>query len=785
MRNVPTYPQSVRPTRRLAGVGLLAAASLAAVSGTASAQPADALGSYFGFEPPRVLVIDDGCGPVVRADFNADGLPDIAVVNNSKSRIEVYYLRATPRTDAEQERAFRVNDLPPNRHYDRSFISVRQRIGAIVPVDADGDGKMDLVASSSDPTAVLVMKQESSERFEVHSTRRVRGLSGSSVATLVGNFQGDAQPEVAVIADDQIMMMSIDREGRLGEPAVIARAAGLRALFAEDFDGNGMTDLLGVSPGETAPLRLWRQVPAPGNTSFGELAAEVRFDLPAPIEVEEVRFADRDAASIAVIERASRRITLLDVAQSGGVMEAEADAPLAIRAFPDGSSPQRGMAMADIDGDGRTDLVATDGESNALVVFPQLPDGTLGAPRKSPAFKAPTSLAAGPWEGSDLAVYVASSEEAAVGAATVASGKSLTFPTPMVLATPGAEPITIAHGTRGSGEPMLAVLAKQRRDLLVEIHAPGVDPVVIEFDDLDRDPSRMELTDIDGDGNTDLVLLAERQAPVLVMAESASDVPTRVVIPDDVPNAGLVGDAGPSNTAIADVDGDGDVELAFASANFVRIAELSSSDGDAAWSIVDQLNAADPRADLVGVAALEGGRIVASDRTAGGLIVFEQRGGAAGGWSIESTPRMLGFPAGPLMAWGDDAVLCVSDEAVAVVGLGGAGMSLEEVAVYRSEEERRVEHEIEVGDVNSDGYLDVVVLDAGEQMCQILTTSASRNLLEATEFKVFESRLFSRGDSREYEPSELIVGDLTGDGHDDILLVVHDRLIIYPQDRGE
>ena len=542
MRNVPTCPQSVRPNRRPAGVGLLAAASLAALSGTASAQPADALGSYFGFEPPRVLVIDDGCGPVVRADFNADGLPDIAVVNNSKSRIEVYYLRATPRTDAEQERAFRVNDLPPNRHYDRSFISVRQRIGAIVPVDADGDGKMDLVASSSDPTAVLVMKQESSERFEVHSTRRVRGLSGSSVATLVGNFQGDAQPEVAVIADDQIMVMSIVREGRLGEPAVIARAAGLRALFAEDFDGNGMTDLLGVSPGETAPLRLWRQVPAPGSTSFGELAAEVRFDLPAPIEVEEVRFADRDAASIAVIERASRRITLLDVAQSGGVIEAEADAPLAIRAFPDGSSPQRGMAMADIDGDGRTDLVATDGESNTLVVFPQLPDGTLGAPRKSPAFKAPTSLAAGPWDGLGLAVYVASSEEASVGAAAVGTGKTLAFPTPMVLATPGAEPITIAHGATGEGQAMLAVLAKQRRDLVVEIHASGVEPIVIEFDDLDRDPSRMELTDIDGDGSTDLVLLADRQAPVLVMAEGAGELPSVVVVPDDVPNAGLVGD---------------------------------------------------------------------------------------------------------------------------------------------------------------------------------------------------------------------------------------------------
>ncbi len=779
-------PQRLAGSTMVSRLGLAAVCGLAAgLGGVAGAQPSESLGAYFGFESPRVLVIDDGCGPVVSADFNADGLPDVAVVNNAKSRIEVYYLRATPRTDAEQERAFRVNDLPPNRHYDRSFISVRQRIGAIVPVDADGDGKMDLVASSSDPTSVLVMRQESSERFDVHSTRRVRGLSGSSVATLVGNFQGDDQPEVAVIADDQIMMMAIGRDGRLGEPSVIARAAGLRALFAEDFDGNGMTDLLGVSPGETAPLRLWRQVPAPGGAGRGELAAEVRFDLPAPIEVEEVRFAGRDAASIAVIERASRRITLLDVTEGGGPVEAEADAPLAIRAFPDGSSPDRGLAMADIDGDGRTDLIATDGESNALVVFPQLADGTLGAPRKSPAFKAPTSLAAGNWEGSDLAVFVASSEEAAIGAASVASGKSLTFPAPIVLATPGAEPITIAHGTTAEGRAMLAVLAKQRRDLIVEIHSPGVDAQVIEFDDLDRDPSRIEFADVDGNGTTDLVLLAERQAPVLMLAETLDEMPSVVVVPDDAANSGLVGDAGPSNTTIADVDGDGDVELAFASANFVRIAALAAGDSGPVWSIVDQLNAADPRAELVGVAALEGGRIVASDRTAGGLVVFASRGGARGGWAIESTPRMLGFPAGPLMAWGDDAVLCVSSEAIAVVGLGGAGVSLEEVAVYRSEEERRVEHEIEVGDVNSDGYLDLVVLDAGEQMCQILTTSASRNLFEATEFKVFESRLFSRGDSREYEPSELIVGDLTGDGHDDILLVVHDRLIIYPQDRGE
>ena len=83
--------------------------------------------------------------------------------------------------------------------------------------------------------------------------------------------------------------------------------------------------------------------------------------------------------------------------------------------------------------------------------------------------------------------------------------------------------------------------------------------------------------------------------------------------------------------------------------------------------------------------------------------------------------------------------------------------------------------------MNSDGFLDLVYLDAREQMCGILSISAARKLIPATEFKVFESRLFSGGQSREYEPSAAIVDDLTGDNADDIILQVHDRFLVYPQ----
>jgi len=49
-------------------------------------------------------------------------------------------------------------------------------------------------------------------------------------------------------------------------------------------------------------------------------------------------------------------------------------------------------------------------------------------------------------------------------------------------------------------------------------------------------------------------------------------------------------------------------------------------------------------------------------------------------------------------------------------------------------------------------------------------------------WKVFEERSFRGQRNDSLEPREAWIADMTGDGKKDLLLLVHDRLLLYPQE---
>ena len=426
------------------------------------------------------------------------------------------------------------------------------------------------------------------------------------------------------------------------------------------------------------------------------------------------------------------------------------------------------------------------GDGSGWVVRLQESGVGLGVAESFGTFKEPKAVAIGQWdEDPEGEVFVLSEEEETIGVSDFdpRTGR-VGFPVPIKLETSGASPVAMTHLALADG-PAVAVIVRDKRDHTLEIHRPGeVGAVAMELEAVKRPPNSALAGDFDHDDEMDLILFTPGEPMVLVRSVGGDSETMEVVTDKTMPNFGLVKAATASNTAMADVDGDGYGELLVADENFVRACAFDSERG---WRVIEQVNANDSGASFVGVTTIElvdGPSIVAADSANRRLVVIGKD--EQGVWEPVDRLRLTGFDLGALRAGSftgdrEPSVVCLGDDSFALVRFAGRRVSLEEVAAWRSDEEERVEHEIEVGDVNNDGYVDLVVLDAGEQMCQIFTFSASRKLHFANEFEVFESRLFSGGQSREFEPGAAIIEDVTGDGANDIVLEVHDRFIIYPQ----
>ena len=89
------------------------------------------------------------------------------------------------------------------------------------------------------------------------------------------------------------------------------------------------------------------------------------------------------------------------------------------------------------------------------------------------------------------------------------------------------------------------------------------------------------------------------------------------------------------------------------------------------------------------------------------------------------------------------------------------------------------------GDINSDGRTDIIMVEYKRNHIEILALNSENKPTPAMRFKIFEQKNYrdrkGTGKSR-VEPRELKVADVTGDGKNDLVTVIHDRIIIYPQD---
>ena len=756
--------------------GALAGLAIMTATNLLDAQSPD-LEDFYGFDGLEVVRIDPGAGPIDTGDLDGDGHADLIVVNNYKNRIEIHHQKPDASFDDESFQPQRANDLPEHWRFRRVQLPAVNRVTAIVPHDFNGDGLMDLVYAGQDPGAIVFLEQSAPGEWKVARRHFINGLMASRDGIAIEDVIGDESPEILAVTKGRINVWPMEGDALGQEIELTGGDTPLAAFFIEDADGNGLNDVYAVSPDDSAPVRLWL---AEGDQSDKSLGAQLRFEMPPLREATAIRLPDQDRSLLAVIEKPSKRVALFELDQETVSEQGDREAAYEVFSFMDPGNRGRSVEVADLFGDGASDVLATNTDANAIAIYRNTPQGGLAAPILSPAYSDLSGLTTGDLDGDgSQEVYMLSENEGVVGRSVPLDGR-LSFPE-VVPVSSGYEPVATNVVKLDDGERLAVVTKSGRKYALDLIGTDGVESNV-DLGSMSRAPQTVMAVDADRDGTTDLVLLTPERSATLLLGDK--DGFSMVEKPGQEK---LLRAAGPMNTAVVDFDGDGASELLVADSNFIRALEFNRPDPNVAeggWEVVDQINA--PRSDinLVAIEPLGPDRVAAADRENGRIVIFDRN--SEGTWSAGDTITLRGFRFDSLKTGDasgrDEEILAIGSDGFAVVRLGGERNILREVSTWRPEEPREVPHEFGVGDLNEDGLLDIVALDAGQQSARILSLSEARQLLPATAFEVFESRIFSGGEPREFEPRQAIVVDMTGDDREDLVLLAHDRILIYPQD---
>jgi hypothetical protein len=209
------------------------------------------------------------------------------------------------------------------------------------------------------------------------------------------------------------------------------------------------------------------------------------------------------------------------------------------------------------------------------------------------------------------------------------------------------------------------------------------------------------------------------------------------------------------------------------------------------WKVIDQYNAAESEAKIVGAATVDlddqpGREIVLVDQGVKKLRVLRREGSVFKPWREVETGA---FPfrsshVADLNADGREDLLLFGSGKFGVVYAGRSDPRLKTISTYETKLEKIHFTDLVAGDLNADGQIDVAVIDTQSQFIDVLNYAPGTGLRHALQFKVFEAKSISAEERTGTDPREAVIADVTSDGRLDLILLSHDRVLVYPQDGG-
>jgi hypothetical protein len=714
--------------------------------------------------------VPTGRGPIsiVSADVNGDGIPDLVVANSTDKSVSV--LLGNGDGSFQSQQTFALPAYPTS----------------VAVADVTGDGRPDLIVTYSPvvfppftvPGGVEVLQGNGDGMFTDIGGVPL-GLFPTSVVVSDVNNDGNPDLIVANAGEADVSVLLGNGKGQFAAPQTFASGAHSSSVAVADVNGDGMPDLvvghryaayasvlLNTTPAGAATATFAAQKTlATGPDARSVAVADVNGDGRADIIAANYDYDGFGSISVLI-----NNITVPGATTPDFAMQ---------QTFSTGFEPMA-LTMADVNGDGKLDVVISNQFPNTVSVLDGNGDGT---------FEAPTALSAGP-ESFSVAVADFNGDGHADLAAANLDANTVTV---LIANTDGsfqtnpdfttqARPFSIAHEDfNGDGKQDVVTANFDSNTISVllgngdgtlqnqRVIAVGKSPAAVTATDLNND-GKKDIVVANFNSNTIGVLLGNgdgsfQPQQTYAVGDKPAFVAVQDVNGDGIPDL-IVANQGNDYTPGTTVsvllgNGDGTFRTQHTFASSVTPAGPGSTIGVAPVSIaVAKLNN-DRNFDLV--VANQFNFTAAGHILGPGSSISVLRGNGDGTFGAPQTfavgPKPTAVIAADLSAGNGHPDLIVTndgDGTVSVLMDDGKG-SFTSQSTITANGGGPGAYSVVKSDINGDGIPDLVVSDGGTGSVGVLLGVGNGTFQPVT---IFEAGL---------QPTGVVVTDLNGDGKPDIV----------------
>ena len=305
-------------------------------------------------------------------------------------------------------------------------------------------------------------------------------------------------------------------------------------------------------------------------------------------------------------------------------------------------------------------------------------------------------------------------------------------------------------------------------------------------DSFKSNPATLAFHDVNQDGLADLVVLIPYEKIKILLQKKDGTFDEKDV---DPPGGALE----QPWLAAADVDGDGKPELLLPQKNFLRAVVLEQGTGSGAaatnWTfrVKDQINGSASDSRITAATAVANGRspvpsLFLLDAEHKQLTLSERD--TNGVWQVVKNLDLpvTGFSSLRTVALGAASVAFTGQNSVAWLPLAGDVWELAKLDEYDTPIKDGFLNDVVAGDLTGNGRKQLVFMETAKNHLDLVNFDARRKLVPGDRWQVFEQHTFRGRDNAIPEPREAVVADVTGDGKNDLIVLVHDRILVYPQE---